>query len=156
MCNSFQGDADLQSRRKLPCWPERSVAVLGTSEGGPHLIPVASLVRVDDRRILFSLRRDRGSLARLRESPEVALSVLGSGDTAFTARGRARIVAESLVGQPDFAGIELLVEAVDDHRQSGSSVVVLWCDERELEALRERVSALQWLAICRSLRASEG
>jgi hypothetical protein len=71
-------------------------------------------------------------------------------------RGRAQVVAESLVGQADFAGIELLVEAVEDHRQSGSSVVVLWRNERELEALRERVSALQRLSICRSLRASEG
>jgi hypothetical protein len=139
-----------QPRRvALPYWPERTVAVLGTYDGSPHAIPVASLLRAGDRRILFSLRRDRDSLARLRDSREIALTVLGDSDTAFTARGRARVLVESLVGQPEFAAVELLVEAIDDHRRLGYSVAILWSDERELEALRERISALQWLAASR-------
>jgi len=130
----------------LPHWPEQTVAVLVTYDGLPHAIPVASLLRAGDRRILFSLHRDDGSLARLRESPEIALTVLGDSDTAFTARGRAHVLVESLVGQPEFSAVELLVGAIDDHRRCGYSVAILWSDERELEALRERISALQWLA----------
>ena len=133
-------------QRPLPYWPEGTVAVLSTDAGELHAIPVASLLRAGDRRILLSLRRDAGSLAHLAASPEIALSVLGGRGTAFTARGVARVVEESLAEQADYAAIELLVDSIDDHRQVGYSVSVRWSDERELEAFRERISALQWLA----------
>jgi hypothetical protein len=51
-----------------------------------------------------------------------------------------------LPGQEDFAALELIVAAIDDHRRIGYSVTVLWGDEREFQAFRERISELQWLA----------
>ena len=132
--------------RPLPYWPEGTVAVLSTDVGAPHAIPVASLLRAGDCRILFSLRRDSHAMARVRESARVALSLLGGNGTSFTARGRAQVILESLPGQEDFAALELIVTAIDDHRQLGYSVTVLWSDERQLEAFRERLSELQWLA----------
>jgi hypothetical protein len=122
------------------------VAVLCTELDPLHAIPVASILRAGDRRILFSLRRDSRAMNRVRESNWVALTLLGGRGTACTARGRAHVLAESLVGQDDFAALELIVAAIDDHRQIGYSVAVLWGDERELEAFRERISELQWLA----------
>ena len=74
---------------KLPEWPDRTIAVLCTTDGRPHAIPVAAPVRADDQRILVSLERTRGSLARLRENPQVALAILSGGNVAFTALGRA-------------------------------------------------------------------
>lgn len=129
----------------LPEWPERTLAVLSTSNGAPHAIPIATFTRAGERRILFSLNRSRGSLERLRESPQVALVVLGEDDTAFTAIGRARVVQESMDSEPDFAAVELDVDAIDDHRQPGYEVGIEWIDKRELVALRERVAALREL-----------
>jgi hypothetical protein len=120
--------------------------VLSTDVGAPHAIPVASVLRAGDCRILFCLRRDTQAMARVRESSQVALSLLGGHGTAFTARGHAQVLAESLPGQEDFAALELIVAAIDDHRRIGYSVTVLWGDEREFQAFRERISELQWLA----------
>ena len=97
----------------LPEWPQRTVGVLATVDDGPHAIPISAPVRAGDRRILLGLHRDRGSLGRLREDPRVALLVLTEGDTAFTAHGRARVIAEPLAGAPDYVAIEIAVEAVD-------------------------------------------
>ena len=47
-------------------------------------IPVSAPLRAGDRSIVFTLRRTRGSLARLREHAQVALTVLTEGDIAFT------------------------------------------------------------------------
>jgi Pyridoxamine 5'-phosphate oxidase len=84
----------------LPEWPTRTIAVLATLDDGPHAIPVSAPLRAGDRRILLSLHRTRGSLSRLREEPRVALVVLTEGNTAFTARGRARIVEEPMAAAP--------------------------------------------------------
>jgi hypothetical protein len=138
--------ADESRSRPLPYWPEGTVAVLSTAGQDVGAVPVASLLRDGDRSVLFTLPRASDALARLRRSPAVALSVLGDRGTAFTARGDARVVVESMLEQPTFAAVELKVDAIDDHRQIGWAVRVLWTDQRELEALRERISALQWLA----------
>jgi hypothetical protein len=53
----------------LPDWPTRTIAVLATVDQGPHAIPVSAPLRAGDRRILLSLRHDRGSLTRLRSQP---------------------------------------------------------------------------------------
>ena len=63
----------MTSADTLPDWPSRTIAVLSTVDAGPHAIPVSAPVRAGDHRILFNLHRDRGSLARLRTRPEVAL-----------------------------------------------------------------------------------
>jgi hypothetical protein len=136
----------MTSNARLPAWPSRTVAVLSTVDHGPHAIPVSAPVRAGDRRVLLSLHRDRGSLARLRRRPEVALTVLTEGDVAFTARGRARIVEEPMACAPDYAAVAIEVDGVDDHRQAAfqveSGVGRRWIDESEKRALSERVKSL--------------
>jgi hypothetical protein len=116
----------------------------------PHAIPVSAPVRAADRRILFALRGDRGSLARLRKQDRVALAVLTEGDTAFTARGRARIVQDPMECAPDYATVAIDVEHIDDHRQAAfrieGGIDRRWVEESEKRALGERVAALGELA----------
>jgi mannose-6-phosphate isomerase-like protein (cupin superfamily) len=137
-------------RPTLPEWPTRTIGVLATIGTTPHAIPVSAPLRAGDRRILLSLHRERGSLARLRERPEVALTVLTEGDVAFTARGRARVVAEPMACAPDYVAVAIDVEHVDDHRQEAfrveSGVGREWVDEGEQRALGQRVRALADMA----------
>ena len=133
---------------RLPEWPGRTVGVLATvSDDGPHAIPISAPVRAGDRRILFSLHRTRDSLARLRQRPQVALAVLTEGNVAFTARGRARVLEEPMAVDPDYAAVEVDVDAVDDHRQPGFEVTAgvdrNWHDPAERDALGTRVGALR-------------
>jgi oxalate decarboxylase len=128
---------------RLPQWPEGTVAVLSTMDGGPHAIPVATVLRAGDRRILLGLKRSRGSLDRLRESPQIAVLIFGEGANPFTARGRARILQESMAAVPDFAAVELVVEVIDDHRPVGEEVAVDPSDKHDLNGLHERVTALR-------------
>jgi hypothetical protein len=134
----------------LPDWPGRTIAVLSTVGDGPYAIPVSAPVRAGDRRILLSLHRERGSLARLRRRSQVALTLLAEGDIAFTARGPARIVEEPMPDAPDYATVAIDVEHVDDHRQAAflveSGIDRRWVDESEQRALGGRVAALRELA----------
>ncbi len=134
----------------LPAWPAKTVAVLATIDPAPHAIPVSAPVRAGDRRILLSLKRGRGSLARLRERPQVALLVLAAGNLVLTAYGTARVVEEPMEGASDYAAIQIDVEGIDDHRQAEfvvqSGVDREWTDGREQRALGARVEALRDLA----------
>ncbi|MGW4842879.1 pyridoxamine 5'-phosphate oxidase family protein [Nocardia brasiliensis] len=131
----------------LPQWPRETIAVLVTTDPAPHAIPVSWPVRAGDRRILISLKFDRGSLARLRERPQVALLILGGGNVALCARGTAKVVAEQMPDAADYAAVRIDVDAIDDHRQSAFEVDkgiqrnVL--DPSELHALEGRVSTLR-------------
>ncbi|BAD59719.1 pyridoxamine 5'-phosphate oxidase family protein [Nocardia farcinica] len=131
----------------LPQWPQETIAVLVTTDPAPHAIPVSWPVRAGDRRILISLKSDRGSLARLRERPDVALLILGGGDVALCARGTAKVIAEEMPGAPDYVAVQIDVAVIDDHRQSAFAVAqgiqrtVL--DESELNALKGRVATLR-------------
>ncbi|MEV0434132.1 pyridoxamine 5'-phosphate oxidase family protein [Nocardia sp. NPDC050413] len=131
----------------LPVWPQETIAVLVTTDPGPHAIPVSWPVRAGDRRILISLRTNRGSLARLRERPEVALLILGGGNVALSARGRATVIAEQMPEAEDYAAVRIEVDVIDDHRQSAFAVdrgiqrTVL--DDTELRALEGRVETLR-------------
>jgi hypothetical protein len=131
----------------LPEWPGRTIAVLATVEEGPHVIPVSAPVRDGDRRILLSLRKERGSVARIRSETSVALTVLTEGDIAFTARGRASIAREPMPGDPEYVAIAIDVEQIDDHRQQAFQVSAgvdrEWIDEAERSALGQRVTALR-------------
>lgn len=97
-----------------------------------------------------NIHHARGSLGRLRERPQVALAVLTEGNIAFTARGRARIVQESMAAVPDYAAVAIDVEQIDDHRQTaflvGAGIDRRWRDGGERGALGERVRALRELA----------
>ncbi|MCA2205994.1 MULTISPECIES: pyridoxamine 5'-phosphate oxidase family protein [Nocardia] len=131
----------------LPVWPQETIAVLVTTDPAPHAIPVSWPVRAGDRRILISLRTNRGSLARLRERPEVALLILGGGNVALSARGRATVIAEQMPEAEDYAAVRIDVDVIDDHRQSAFAVdrgiqrTVL--DDTELRALEGRVETLR-------------
>jgi hypothetical protein len=134
----------------LPEWPAGTIAVLSTRDGEPHAIPVTAPLRVGDRRILFSLKRIRASLARLREHPQVALTILAKGDLAFTARGRARVVQDPMVRAPEFAAVAIEVEEIEDHRQPGlaveSGVSLDWTNEETQRFLQEHTNALREVA----------
>jgi hypothetical protein len=131
----------------LPEWPLQTVGVLVTTDGSAlHAIPISAPIRAGGRRILFSLQRGRGSLARLRADDRAAIVLLARDNVALTARGRARIVDQAMPSAPDHAAIALDVEQIDDHRQAAfvveAGVDRRWLDERERDALRARVAAL--------------
>jgi hypothetical protein len=130
----------------LPEWPGKTVAMLATVADGPHVIPVSAPVRAGTHRVLISLHRDRGSLARLRRSPQVALLILAEGDVALTAHGTASIVEESMAVAPGYAAIQIDVASIDDHRQPDFDVTAgvdrEWLNPEEQASLRDRVRAL--------------
>jgi hypothetical protein len=98
----------------LPDWPAGTVAILVTIGDAPHAIPVSTVLRAGPDRILLALADGRGSLARLREDPRVAVAVVATG-LALTARGRARVL-EAPVSE-GVTGVEVTVEELDDHRR---------------------------------------
>jgi hypothetical protein len=135
----------------LPAWPARTIAILATlGDDEPHAIPVSAPVRAGERRILLNLHRTRDSLKRLGERPRVALTILAAENVAFTARGPAQAVSETMAGAPDYAAIAIDVEQIDDHRQSAFEVQAgpdrRWVDDTERDALGQRVRALVDLA----------
>jgi len=137
-------------RKPLPEWPEKTIAVLSTQNEEVHAIPITAPLRIGDRQILFRLRRCRRSLARLREHPKVALTIFGKGNLAFTARGPARVVQESMIVAPMFAAVAIDVENIDDHRQRDlvvdSGVSLDWDNETTQGFLHEHVNALREVA----------
>ncbi|WP_330234295.1 hypothetical protein OHA40_20535 [Nocardia sp. NBC_00508] len=144
----LQNSADHPELDVLPEWPLETIGVLVTTDPAPHAIPVSWPVRADDRQILLSLKFDRGSLARLRERPEVALLILGGGNVALCARGTAHVIAEGMPDAEDYVAVRIDVEVIDDHRQSAFAIVqgiqrTVLDDESELRALKGRVSTLQ-------------
>jgi len=94
----------------LPDWPEGTVAVLSTA--GPHAIPVSTATRAGDATIHLALAHTRESLARVREDPRCALTLLAAG-VAVTAYARASVVDED----DRVAYVRLDVESVEDHDQ---------------------------------------
>ncbi len=130
----------------LPHWPGKTVAMLATVGPRPHVIPVSAPVRVDSHTLLLSLRRTRGSLARLRDHPAVALLILAENDIAFTAHGTAQVVEEPMSVADDYAAVQIAVQTIDDHRQRDFRVTGgvdrSWIDEAEQRSLRDRVRAL--------------
>jgi len=94
----------------LPHWPEGTVAVLSTA--GPHAIPVSTATRSSDATIHLALGLRRESLARLRDDPRCALTILAAG-VAVTAHATAAVVEEN----DRVAFVRLDVESVQDHDQ---------------------------------------
>jgi hypothetical protein len=102
---------------ELPDWPPGTVAILSTGAGRPHAIPVSTGVRAGPRRVLIALALRRESLARLREDPRCALTILAGGDVACTALARATIVREPMTASDGVAAVVLDVDEIQDHRQ---------------------------------------
>jgi flavin reductase (DIM6/NTAB) family NADH-FMN oxidoreductase RutF len=129
----------------LPEWPDGTVAILSTGAGAPHAIPVSTCVRAGPRTVLLALAQRRESLARLREDPRCALSIIGAGDVAVTAHARATILREL---SDAVVAVRLDVERIQDHGQPTFAIEEgvrwRWIDEearerdaRIREALRE-------------------
>ncbi len=99
----------------LPHWPAGTVLVLVTGGDRPHAIPVSAALRAGPQRVLIALARSRGSLARLRVDPRIALTIAAAGDVAVTAYGTARPLDDDLV--EGVAAIEVIVEEIQDHNR---------------------------------------
>jgi hypothetical protein len=100
---------------ELPHWTPGTVAVLSTAGGAPHAIPVSTAVRAGPRAVLLALALRRESLSRLRADPRCALTVLGAGDVAVTAHGRATVVQDPMAAADNVAAVRIDVEAIQDH-----------------------------------------
>lgn len=96
----------------LPDWPPRTVAVLSTGGGAPHAIPVSTAVRAGPRTIALALAARRESLARLRDDPRCALTIVAEG-ISFTAHGRATIAP--LAEFDGLSAARIDVDAIQDH-----------------------------------------
>ena len=101
-------------RRATPAWPAGTVAILSTGAGEPHAIPVSTAVRRGPRELVLALALRRESLARLREDPRCALTILAAGDVALTALGRAVVEEEA----ERVAVVRVDVERIQDHGQA--------------------------------------
>ena len=128
----------------LPDWPAATVTVLSTCAGAPHAIPVSTAVRSGPATIHFALGLRRESLARLREDPRCALTLLAEG-VAVTALGTASVVEET----DRVAFVRLDVEEVQDHDQPtfelAGGVRWHWTDEDAKRADAEVRAALERL-----------
>jgi hypothetical protein len=116
---------------ELPRWERGTPAVLCVA--GPHAIPVSTAVRIGNDRIALALGRGRETLRRLREDPHAALCLMGEG-VAFTAHGRAAVMAERLDAADTVVAVELRVERVQDHLADGRTEMLdgarwRWIDE---------------------------
>jgi hypothetical protein len=99
----------------LPDWPEGTVAVLSTA--GPHAIPVSTATRSGDTTVHLALAHRRDSLARLRDDPRCALTIIAP-DVAVTAYGRAAVVG----GDDRVSYVRVDVEEVADHDQPAFAI----------------------------------
>ena len=98
---------------ELPEWPAGTVAVLSTGGGAPHAIPVSTAVRRGPRALVLALALRRESLARLREDPRCAVTILAAGNLALTAIGRAVVDEEG----ERIAVVRVAVDRIQDHSQ---------------------------------------
>jgi flavin reductase (DIM6/NTAB) family NADH-FMN oxidoreductase RutF len=98
---------------ELPEWPAGTVAVLSTGAGEPHAIPVSTAVRRGPLELVLALGLQRESLARLREDPRCAVTILAAGNLALTALGRAVVEDEG----SRVAVVRVEVSRIQDHGQ---------------------------------------
>jgi Pyridoxamine 5'-phosphate oxidase len=121
---------------RLPAWERGTPAVLCVA--GPHPIPITAFLRAGDDRVLIALGRRRETLRRLRENPSVALLLMGEG-LAFTAHGRARVIAEELDVADTVVAVELRVDRIQNHLADERTEMLdgarwRWCAEEHGEA----------------------
>jgi hypothetical protein len=136
---------------ELPAWEPGTVAVLSVGAGDPHAIPVSTAIRVGPRTVVLALALRRESLARLRQDPPCALTVIAGDDIAVTAHGRATIVEEPMVISDRVAAVRIDVDAIQDHGQETfeieDGVRWRWTDpeaerrDREIHAELSRLTA---------------
>lgn len=133
----------------LPDWPPGTVAVLTTHGAEPHAIPVSTGIKRDPTTILFALSLRRESLARLRDDPRCALTIVAGNDLAITAHGTATVVQDPMEVSDRVAAIRLDVTAVQQHHQPTyaieDGVRWRWTDEDAARQDAEIRAALQRL-----------
>jgi Pyridoxamine 5'-phosphate oxidase len=134
----------------LPAWEPGTVAVLSTGGGAPHAIPVSTGVRAGPRTVLLALALRRESLARLRDDPRCALTIMAGGDVAVTALGRAAVVEDPMAVSDNIAAVRVDVERIQDHGQDrfeiDAGVRWHWTDEEADRRDAEIRAALAALA----------
>jgi hypothetical protein len=112
-------------------WPAGTVVMLATEGEGPHVIPVSAALRTADGDVLLALAQSRGSLARLRADPRVAVLILAAQDVAVTIYGRAAVVDEAL--RDGVVAVRVSVASVAHHERPSfvieSGVVWHWTDD---------------------------
>lgn len=144
-----QADSHAHELDRLPAWEAGTVAILSTCAGAPHAIPVSTGVRVGDHLVLLALARRRESLARLREEPRCALTILARG-VACTAHGTARIVEEPMSISDKVAAVAVDVDSIQDHDQPRFAIEAGvrwgWTDAEAATRDREIREALAALA----------
>jgi flavin reductase (DIM6/NTAB) family NADH-FMN oxidoreductase RutF len=130
---------------ELPEWPDGTVAVLATHGDGPHAIPVSLVMRAGPRTLLVGLAPRRESLARLREDPRCAVTILAAGDHAFTAHGRAAHIEQTGA----IVGVRVEVTRLADHNRPtytiDDGVRWRWTDDDAQSADAESRTALSRL-----------
>jgi hypothetical protein len=134
---------------ELPDWAPGTVAVLSTGGGEPHAIPVSACVKAGPRAVLLALAVGRESLARLREDPRCALTVLAGGDVAVTALGHASVVEDPMRAADGVVAVRIGVERIQDHWQDAFVIEGgarwSWTDDAAAERdarIREALEAL--------------
>jgi hypothetical protein len=107
-------------------------------------------VRAGPRRALIALALRRESLARLREDPRCALTVMTAGDVAVTAHARASIVQEPMAISDRVCAVALDVHEIQDHGQPRFAIEAgvrwRWTDEEAQRRDGEIRAALRELA----------
>jgi hypothetical protein len=121
---------------RLPEWERGTPAVLCVA--GPHPIPITAYLRAGDDRIVLALGRRRETLRRIREDPAAALLLMAEG-MAFTAHGRASVIAEELEATDTAVAVELRVDRIQDHLADKRTEMLdgarwRWCAEEHGEA----------------------
>jgi Pyridoxamine 5'-phosphate oxidase len=96
-------------------WPAGTVVALATQADGPHVIPVSAALRAPGGEVWLALARSRGSLARLRSDPRVAVLVLAAGDIAATLYGPAVVVDDAIAD--GVAAVRVNVARVAHHER---------------------------------------
>ena len=71
---------------------------------------------------MFALALRRESLARLRQDPRCALTIMAGGDLAFTAHGPATIVEEPMAVSDRVTAIRVDVEEIQNHGQDAFKI----------------------------------
>ena len=132
----------------LPDWPAGTVAILATAGPAPHAIPVSTALRAGPRTILLALAAGRGSLARLRADPSVAVAIVAGGDVALTAYGKAEPLQEPM--PEGVVAVRVAVERIQDHRRPAfvieAGVRWRWTEAREQERDAQVRTALELIA----------
>lgn len=138
------------SRDPLPELPDGAVAILATvGEEGPVAIPVSAVLRAGPGDLLLGLARRRGSLARLRRDPRVAVSLAGPG-FCLAIEGRAAVAADPLPGAEAMVAVAVRAAVVRDTRGPATEVDAgmrwRWTDPEADARHRVVMAALERLA----------